>query len=367
MGTASKHLFVVILAGGGGTRLWPRSTTAKPKQFLRLLSEKTLVQETYDRVKTLVPPERVIVVTNKRYERETHESLPDIPKENIIAEPQKRDSAMAMGVGAVVAHALDPDAVIINLAADHAVNDLAEFRKTLLAAATAAQSGDFLVTVGIHPTFPHTGFGYIKIRDQFKRVDGYHVFTVDGFTEKPKLARARAFLATGKYFWNANNYVWTAKAAIAAFEKHLPKTYEQLILVGKAYRTKAFASAMELAYQSVDAISIDYGVSEKADNLLLVPGDFGWNDIGDWNVVYELSKKDQNGNVIDQSRNTPPFLLDTTGCFISGGKKLLAVVGLNDVVIVETKKALLIAPRSRSQEVKNIVGLIKDRSLSEYL
>lgn len=363
----SKHFFAVILAGGGGTRLWPRSTNAKPKQFLRLFSDKTLIQETYDRVKSLIPPERIIVVTNKNYRDETRVDLPEIPSENIIGEPLKRDTAMAMGLGTVIAHQLDPEAIIVNLAADHVVTDLTEFRKTILAAVSAAQLGDYLVTVGIHPTFPHTGFGYIKIRDEFKRVNGYHVFTVDGFTEKPKLARARAFLATGKYFWNANNYVWTAKAALSAFEKHLPKTSRALQTIGSAFGSKQYTEVLKAAYQDVEPVSIDYGVSEKADNLLLVPGDFGWNDVGDWSIVYELSKKDSGGNVIDKSRNVQPLLLDTTGSFISGGKKLLAAIGFEDLVVVETKKALLIMRRNRSQDVKKVVELIKERGLTEYL
>lgn len=367
MADISKHLFVVILAGGGGTRLWPRSTNAKPKQFLRLFSDKTLIQETYDRIASMVPPERVIVVTNKHYRDETQNDLPEIPSENIIAEPVKRDSAIAMGVGAMIASKLDPEAVIVNLASDHIVQDLPEFHKTLRVAVAAAQLGDYLVTIGIHPTFPHTGFGYIKIRNQFKRVNGYHVFTVDGFTEKPKLARARAFLATGKYFWNANNYVWTANAALAAFEKHLSRTYLALQTIGSAFGTRQFADVLKSTYQDIESISIDYGISEKAQNLLLVPGDFEWNDVGDWNVVYELAKKDAANNVMDQSRNALPLLLDVSGCYMSGGKKLLAVVGLKDLVIVETKKALLIVPRDRAQEVKQVVAELKTRGLHEYL
>lgn len=365
--TSEKHLFAVILAGGGGTRLWPRSTNAKPKQFLRLFSDKTLIQETYNRIRSLIPPERILVVTNKNYRDETRTDLPEIPSENIIGEPAKRETAMAMGVGTVIAHRLDPEAVIVNLAADHVVADLLEFRKTLLAAVSAAQLGDYLVTVGIHPTFPHTGLGYIKIKDQLTRVNGLHVFTVDGFTEKPKLARAKAFLATGKYFWNANNYAWTVKTALSAFEKHLPKTYRAIETIGSAFGSKHFTETLKEAYQDVEAVSIDYGVSEKADNLLLVPGDFGWNDVGDWNVVYELSKKDQNGNVVDESRNAPPVFIDVSGCFMSGGKKLLAAIGIKDLVVVETKKALLIVPRSRAQEVKQLVAELKARELHEYL
>ncbi len=356
----NQHLFAVILAGGGGTRLWPRSTKAKPKQFLRLLSDKTMLQETYDRIKPLVPPERVLVITNQRYKSMVYDDLPDIPKENVFAEPMKRDTAMAMGVGAILAYRRDPAAVVINLASDHVVEDSEEFRRTMEAAAAAAMTGDYLVTVGIHPTFPHTGLGYIKVKDSFGRVDGLHVFKVGDFTEKPKLARAKAFLATGKYFWNANNYVWKAETALRAFAKHLPETYKELEKIRDG-------GSVELAYGRAATISIDYGISEKADNLLLVPGDFGWSDIGDWEVVYDLSKKDGDKNSIDKSRNAAPVLLDSRGCFISGGKKLLAVVGINDLIVVETKKALLVVKRQRAQEVKQLVDELKKRKLEEFL
>lgn len=358
--TLNQHLFAVILAGGGGTRLWPRSTTAKPKQFLRLLSDKTMLQETYDRIKPLVPPERILIITNQRYRSLVHDDLPEIPKENVFAEPMKKDTAMAMGIGAILAFKRDPQAVIINLAADAVVEDPQEFIRTMRAAATAAAMGDYLITVGIHPTFPHTGMGYIKVKDSFSKVDGLHVFKVGDFTEKPKLARAKAFLATGKYFWNANNYVWTAKAALESFAKHLPKTYSELTKIGDGVGS-------DECYQRVAAISIDYGISEKANNLLLVPGDFGWSDIGDWEVVYDLSNKDKDKNSIDKSRNFPPVILDSRGCFISGGKKLLAAVGVEDLVIVETKRALLITKRQKAQEVKQLVEELKKRRLEEFL
>jgi mannose-1-phosphate guanylyltransferase len=365
--TSKQHLFAVILAGGGGTRLWPRSTTTKPKQFLRLISDKTMLQETYSRIKPIIPPERVIVVTSKRHVKLVQSDLPDLPPDNIFGEPDKKNTAMAMGVGAVLAHHLDPEAVVINLAADALIKNVTELRSTLLTAATAAQLGNYLITVGIHPTFPHTGLGYIKVADEFKRINGMHVFTVDSFTEKPKKARAKAFIATGKYFWNANNYVWTAQSVLDAFQKHLPITYRQLIEIEGALGTKKFKEVVEKAYQKVDSISIDYGVSEKARNLLLVPGDFGWNDIGDWGVVYDLSKKDASGNVVDKSRREKPVLLEVNGCFISGGKKLLAAAGVDDLVVVETKKALLLVPRTKSQLVRQIVNEIKSQGLTDYL
>ena len=358
--TLNPHLFVVILAGGGGTRLWPRSTTAKPKQFLRLLSDKTMLQETYYRIKPIVAAERVFVITNQRYKSMVHEDLPEIPTENVFAEPMKRDTAMAMGVGAMLAFRRDPEAVVINLASDHVIDDVEEFRRTMEAAVAAAAMGDFLVTIGIHPTFPHTGLGYIKVKDNFGRVDGMHVFKVGDFTEKPKLARAKAFLAAGKYFWNANNYVWKAEVALSAFAKYLPVTYKELQKIGDGI-------SVDVAYARVPTISIDYGISEKANNLLLVPGDFGWSDIGDWEVVYDLSKKDSDKNSIDKSRSVPPVLLDSRGCFISGGKKLLAVVGIDDLIVVETKRALLVVKRQRAQEVKQLVEELKKRKLEEFL
>jgi mannose-1-phosphate guanylyltransferase len=174
------------------------------------------------------------------------------------------------------------------------------------------------------------------------------------------LARAKAFLATGKYFWNANNYVWKAEAALRAFAQHLPATYKELQKISRG-------ESIEAAYGRVATISIDYGVSEKADNLLLVPGDFGWSDIGDWEVVFDLSKKDRDKNSIDKSRNVAPVMLDSRGCFLSGGKKLLAVVGIDDVIVVETKRALLIVKKQRAQEVKQLVEELKKRKLEEFL
>lgn len=362
-----NHLFCVILAGGGGTRLWPRSTTAKPKQFLRLISDKTMLQETYDRIVPIVPPERIMVITNERYQHFVHVDLPELPKENVFAEPEKRDSAMAMGVGAALVHHRDPEGIIINLAADHLVQNLKKFHETMVVAASAASLGDYLVTVGIQPTFAHTGLGYIKIGDQLQKIDEIPIWNVEDFTEKPELGKAKAFFATGKYFWNANNYVWTASSALSAFKRHMPGTYQQLLKIEESLGKKNQATVVKSSYGSVESISIDYGVSEKSTNLLLIAGDFGWSDIGDWQVVYDFSKKDSKQNVLDTSRREDPILLDTEGCFFNGGKKLLAVVGMKDLVVIETQKVLLVVPRSKTQQVKQIVEELKSRGLNDYL
>jgi len=365
--TSSKHLFAVILAGGGGTRLWPRSINAKPKQFLRLISDKTMLQETLSRITPIIPPERVLVITNTKYKLMVETDLPSVPPQNIFAEPDKKDTAMAMGVGAIMALKLDPEAVIVNLAADHVVKNEKEFRRTMLAAADAALTGNFLVTVGISPAFPHSGLGYIKIGGKTSDIDGLPVYKVTGFTEKPSVDKAKEFLETGKYFWNANNYVWTAKSALESFKKHLPKIYSQLLKLKEAFGGNEVNKVTGQVYSAIEGVSIDYGVSEKAENLLLVPGDFGWSDIGDWEVVYDLSAKDKMGNVVDQSRGVPPILIDVKGCFVCGGKKLLAAVGVEDMIMVETKKAVLIVPKSKAQSVKHIVEWLKEKGMTEYL
>lgn len=347
--------------------MWPRSTNAKPKQFLRLISDKTMLQETLSRITPLVPPERVLVITNSKYKSMVEVDLPSVLPQNIFAEPEKKDTAMAMGVGAIMALELDPEALIINLAADHVVKDENEFRRTMLAAVDAAMTGDFLVTVGISPTFPHTGLGYIKIGEKINEPNGLPVYMVTGFTEKPDIDKAKEFLATKKYFWNANNYVWTAKSAMEAFKKHLPKTYSQLLKLKEAFSGKDMNHIAGEVYSAIEGVSIDYGVSEKAGNLLLIPGDFGWSDIGDWQVVYDLSAKDEMGNVVDQSRGIPPILVDVKGCFVCGGKKLLAAVGVEDMIMVETKKAVLIVPKSKAQSVKHIVEWLKEKGMMEYL
>jgi mannose-1-phosphate guanylyltransferase len=293
-----QHVFGVILAGGGGTRLWPKSRNATPKQFLRLTGKDTMVQVAASRVTKLVPWERVIVVTNKIYFDEIRNQLPQVPVDNIIAEPEKRDTALAMLTGALYAMSKDPEAIVINGASDHVITDETEFVRVMDAAIEEASSQENLVAVGITPTRPDTAFGYIKIGDHLHTTKaGLPVFKVDSFTEKPNAATARAFLSTGKYFWNANMYVWSAEALQRAFQKLMPEMYE-LTKELPEMNPKQFHEALPELYKKATSISIDYAISEKANNLLLIPGDFGWNDVGDWKVVYELGQKDLAGNVI---------------------------------------------------------------------
>ncbi len=364
----AEHVFAVILAGGGGTRLWPKSRNKTPKQFLKLTSKDTMVQVAGLRVTKVVPWNQVIVVTNQMYVKEIQDQLPQVPAENIIAEPEKKDTAMAMLVGTLFAKSKDPEAIVINGASDHVIVDEKEFVHVMEAAIEIAADKKQIVTVGITPTRPDTGFGYIKIGEHMRNVDhSLSAFRVDSFTEKPNSATAQAFLSTGKYFWNANMYVWSADALIEAFEKYMPEMYaltKPLVTMQPA----EFHSALADIYKQAQSISIDYAISEKADNLVLIPGDFGWNDVGDWKVVYDLGKKDLSGNVIvGDSDVSHTLAISSQNNLIHTGNRLVALYGVNDMIVVDTDEILLIVHKNNSQDVKKIVERLKEEGKKEYL
>ncbi len=362
------HTYAVILAGGGGTRLWPKSRVATPKQFLKIIGDKTMIQVTASRITSLIPWERVVVVTNKRYQQEVKKQLPEVPSENIIAEPEKKDTALAMLVGTLFAKSKDPQAVIINLASDHVVTNQQEFIKIMKLASKTAYENDYLVTVGISPTRPATGFGYIKIGQDIKKLDrSITLFKVDNFTEKPNQATAMGFISTGKYFWNANMYVWSATTLKKAFQKYMPSIYQLTKKLSKM-TAKQFHDSLATIYTQATAISIDYAISEKADNLVLIPGDFGWNDVGEWQVVYDLEKKDLAGNVvIGQDTVQKVLAINSQNNLIHTNGKLVSLVGVNDMVIIDTDEVLMIIPKSKSQEVKKLVTRLKEEQKKEYL
>lgn len=363
-----EHAYAVILAGGGGTRLWPKSRNKSPKQFLKLAGKDTMMQVAANRVTKVVPWDHVIVVTNEKYIEEVKQQLPQVPTENIIAEPKKKDTALAMLVGALYAYSKDPEAVVLNGASDHVVVNETEFVRVMNAALKVASEGKYLVTVGITPTFPSTGFGYIKIGEDLEKVDrNLSVFKVASFTEKPNEATARAFISTGKYFWNANMYVWSAKALDEAFKQHMPDIYEVTRpLLNKKGRD--FNEALPAIYEAAPSISIDYAISEKAHNLVLIPGDFGWNDVGDWKVVYELGTKDLSNNVIlSEGPEAKALTIKAQNNLVQTNGRLVALVEVNDMIVVDTDDILLIVPKSRSQDVKKIVERLKEEDQEEYL
>jgi len=362
------HTYAVILAGGGGTRLWPKSRNKTPKQFLKLIGEDTMMQISVNRITQMIPPERVIVVTNQLYKDEVAAQLPQVPVQNIIAEPEKKDTALAMLTGSLYSYSLDKEAIIINCASDHTLSDQAEFIRVMNAAAQTASELDSLVTVGIRPTFPSSGFGYIKIGSDLQKTDqGLQVFKVESFTEKPNKPTAQGFIATGKYFWNANMYVWSAKTLLEAFKQYMPSLYSKTEALQTA-QGQAFHEGLIDVYQDADSISIDYAISEKATNLVLIPGDFGWNDVGDWKVVFDIETKDANGNVvIGEKKQKNALSIDSSENLIHTNGRLVALVGVKNMIIIDTEEILMIIPQDKSQDVKKIVEELKEQGKKEYL
>jgi mannose-1-phosphate guanylyltransferase len=327
-----------------------------------------MMQIAASRINKIVDWQNIIVVTNKIYLDEISKQLPEIKPENIIAEPEKRDTAAAMLVGALYAKSKDEEAIVINAASDHVVEDLGEFTRVMLAAVETATQNPYLVTVGITPSYPTSAFGYIKVGRDIKKIkSNMTLFKVDSFTEKPNLATAIAFISTGAYFWNANMYVWSAKELKAAFAKLMPDMLEVCKELDQL-SSKDFHAALPKVYKEIESISIDYAISEKADNLVLIPGDFGWNDVGDWKVVYDLGKKDLSGNVtIGDEKETRTLAVNAHKNLIHTDGRLVAICGIDDLVIIDTEEILMICPKNRSQDVKKLVERLKEENKKEYL
>lgn len=362
-----NNRYIVILAGGGGTRLWPKSRLKTPKQFLKLVTDKTMLQETAARVDSLIDPDQLYVVVAGDYAPKVAEQLPTIPKENILVEPLPKGSAAAAGLAATHILRKDPEAIISTLAADHLIEKEAEFRHILVGSQEAANQGNYLVTIGILPTQPHTGLGYVHINEERFAVGKTPVFGVESFTEKPNLATAQAFVATGEYFWNANINSYRADTILAALRLHMPALYQSLQTIEGVIGTAKETEVMRSEWAKLDNIAIDYGVLEKADNVLMVPGDFGWSDVGDWSVLYDVSAAYPEANVLTGDGEGEHIGVDTVGCLIHSHGRLIATVGVSDLIIVDTPDALLIIPRDRAQEVKKIVEKLQKDKKNNYL
>ena len=362
------HLYALIICGGAGTRLWPRSLQETPKQFLeKFYGEETLFVQTVNRAKLLTSSNNIFVITLSDYADEILRQSPDILDKNVITEPFGRNTAMAIGVGAAYIKKVDPEAVIMNFWSDAAIakNDL--FVEKLSLAAEIAFGGDFLVDIGLKPTFPHTGLGYIEAGGKINNPKG-EAYKVNSFKEKPDRATAEEYLNKGNYFWNTGIYVWSAKAIFAAFSKYSPNIHSLLEKVYAEIGTAREKEIIREVYDKVENVSIDVAVSEKADNLLLVPAAFDWSDIGDWKATYDLKKKDGDGNVVEIFGKKGWHLgIETKDCLIEAQEKLIATVGVSDLVIVETDKVVLVCAKRKSQEVKKIVNSLKDQGKTDYL
>ncbi len=351
----------LILAGGKGERFWPKSRKNCPKQFLCLTGDgKTMIQQTVERIRPLVEVEDIYISTNINYKKLVREQLPEIPEENILYEPQGRNTAPGIGLGAIHMRKKYDDAVMLVLSSDHQIKYRGMFLNVLKDAIAVAEKGDNLVTLGITPTAPETGYGYIKFNPDSE--DG-NAFKVDHFAEKPDAATAKTYLESEEYLWNSGMFVWKVSTILNSMSKHLPEIYSGLEKIEAAIGTEDADMVLNGVFEAIPSESIDYGVLEKESNIYVIPGTFGWDDVGSWLSVERMRPQNEAGNVVAGNVMT----VNVKSCIIEGQDKLIAAVGLRDLVIVDTKDATLICAKDSTTDIRKIVENLKICNREEYL
>jgi mannose-1-phosphate guanylyltransferase len=359
----NKHHYVAIMAGGIGSRFWPMSRTNFPKQFLDILNTgKTLIQSTFERFATFIPTENIFVITSNEYVNIVKKQLPEIPIQNILGEPSRKNTAPCIAYISFKLNQIDPKASLIVAPADHIILDPTAFTKVCLEALAFVNKHNAFITLGIKPTYANTGYGYIQY-EQHGVTD--NVYKVKTFTEKPNLDLAKTFLASGEFLWNAGIFVWQVKNILTAFEKYLPEMYEVFEAEQSRFNTPEEANALNEIYPQCPSLSIDFGIMEKADNVYLIPSSFGWSDLGTWNSAYENLEKDYLANAVAGDN---VIVIDATKCVVHApANKLVMLQGLDDYIIVDTEDVLLICKKEKEQEIKEYVAEVKRNKGDRYL
>lgn len=347
--------YAVILAGGKGERFWPLSTSKKPKQLLSLVGDKPLIAQAVDRLEGLIPADRVYVITNADLVDATREAAPQIPAAQIIGEPMGRDTAAAAALGCLLVKQREPDASFCILTADHVIGDLDLFRQTLRESLELALEQDVLITIGIQPAEPSTGFGYIEAGNPLKRSGRIDFLKAKRFVEKPDLDTARTYVESGSYFWNAGMFIWSVRALESAMQKHCPHLMEMYGRLAAHAGADDFMDAVRDEYEKLKKISIDYALMEKADNIVMARGVFTWDDVGAWPALENHFRKDAQGNVAVGDCQT----VDASGNIVISGGRLTALIGVEDLVVVQADGVTLVCDKSRAQDVKKMVEQIK--------
>lgn len=349
-------LNILIMAGGRGERFWPKSRINHPKQLLDLTGNGSMIQETVRRVAGIVPSENIYFITNQLYAGPIKEQLPEIPEQNIILEPEGRNTAPCIGLASLFIEAADPDGVTVVLAADHIIKNTPEFCNTLFTGAAVAESTGGIVTLGIKPDRPETGYGYIKMGQEFAEKPG--VYHVERFTEKPNLETASEFLASGRYLWNSGMFIWKTATIRQLFAEYMPDLHQGLEIIKTAIGQKNYNEILAEQYQKFEKISIDYGIMERAPEVYVIPVDIGWDDVGSWTSLDRVRAHDRDGNVVNSSNY---LMIDSQDCiFEVTNNKLVTAIGVHDLILVETDDAILICPKERAQDVKLVLEKLKD-------
>jgi len=358
-------MFAVLMAGGVGTRFWPMSRKAYPKQLLNFSGKKTMLQKTYDRIKPLTTNDKILVITTAELKKEVEKQLPLVPKENIIGEPEGKNTAPCIGLAAtIIEKKASKNEVMVILPADHLVSNVPNFRKILKVGVEYAKASNSLVTLGVQPTYPETGYGYIQLDEKISTRNKKEIYRVRTFAEKPNLETAKRFIKSGDFLWNSGMFIWSVKSIMREIYEHLPELGEDLKLLGKNIGQPRFRKALADMYSRTKSVSIDYGIMEVANNVFVIKSDFQWNDLGSWESVYNISNKDKNGNVCNTKND---ILIDANNNLFYSPKKLIAAVDVEDLVVVDMDDAILICSKEKSQNVKVIVDYLNRKKMKSYL
>ena len=361
-------LHAVIMAGGSGTRFWPESRGHRPKQLLPITGGASMLAETVGRLQPLVPPERTWIVTNAQQVEGVRLACPELPVGNILVEPCARNTAPCVGLAAAVVHAADPEAVMAVLPADHAISPKEEFQRSLLAGAEAAATPGTFVTFGIPPTYPATGYGYIQSAGLAGTHEGLDCFMVDSFREKPDKPTAEAFLAEGGYFWNAGIFVWSTATILEAIRTHMEDLAVGLDGIVPMIGTDGFQAAVNKAYPDFPSVPVDVGIMEKVEGVQVLSTPYRWSDVGSWKALYDEVEHDEHGNAGIFATGGTLLSEDSKGILAySSEPQIIAVLGMEDIVVVRTADAILVAPRDRSEEVKTFVERLRAEGREDVL
>ena len=355
--------YAVILAGGIGERLWPKSRTTMPKHLQPIVGDKTMFQQTVDRIRGLVDMDRVYVVTSREQKDIILSQVSDIVPDQVIAEPFGRNTAAAIGVAAAIIHARDPEAVMMSLHSDHHIKNVQAFQKVLGDCCTAAKASGALATIGITPTYPNTGYGYIHrmFRLSFPLETVFH--QVGSFKEKPDAETAREYMSSGEYYWNSGMFIWTTSVILEEINRNMPTLGQGCEKIAKAFGTPEFDKTMKDVYECLESIPIDTGIMERAENVIMAESTFDWDDVGSWVSIEAHVEKDPQGNAVQGNFVS----IDSTGCIVSGDASLITAIGISDLIIVKTGDAVLICPKDRAQDVKELVRKLKsDPNLEKH-
>jgi len=352
------------MAGGSGTRFWPRSRVVKPKQYLSLFGDLSLIQESVQRFANFIPEDCIYVVSAKSQQEVLESQTTNLPKGNMIYEPVGKNTLPAIGLAALFIAAKDPDGILIVSPSDHLIQNDELFQQCIESAALIADQKDGIVTIGISPKYPATGYGYVQTAKEIEIGQSIKSFAVTQFVEKPNVEVATGYLKNGGFFWNSGIFIFKVSVFLDSVQKYAPELYADLMRIKEHIGVETYEEAVDWIYREVKSISIDYGILEKASNVFLVQGDFVWNDLGSWEEVYKYdSNKDENQN----ATSGEVVLIDTKNSYVYAPNSLVAVVGLDDVIVVQEGDTILVCKRDRAEDIKAVVGEITKRKLDQYL